>query len=698
MSGILEIEKAREELIVRINQPCSQRKKLFLICGFIKTILNYKDELIKQAYLLEFIDIYIKLLSNYNPFYLNPEKTEKIIEQVEELRNQSFLSEQVGELEEAVKRIKEKLERLKKILAGNEEKEGSDKLLFPVLEVRDEESKDINLGALDSITVEVSKAQGADKFIIIPSEAEIEERIKSQIENSWIVAINYVKKLVRKTYKNHKVIIQFDKRIGYYIGESLGVTLAIGFIEKLLAYYNSSYLVKIKNRIAMTGGMEKDGRIVRTGEEIIKRKIEIAFYSDVNTLVIPHPEEAAAEEKLSEINKKYPKRNLKLTIVKDLIDIINRRNIIEIKKQNPVIRTLKNLKKHYGVSILTLILVLVISYFYFINIDNNPAFLENEGNIVLVKNKSGKVLWSKRLDSDLQKESNLGRMFQRLIDINDDGINEVLLTHEDLRYSKENAEIGRIVCYNNFGNVIWKYLFKDTIKCVKESHTADYYIGLIDWYYENGKKVLLLSASNRPYYPGALFKLNLLKGSRLYGTLWNSGHYKAGYIKDLNKDGKLELIGGGENNSFKQQIIYSIDLQNLNGRGPAINGYEIVGKELAKFNCYILIPNSDYSTYNKLPNSRLDKTSPFIDERAKKMYFNLFEDEENSVGMQYRLDFNLKDVEAIIPSLYTARRDFLVNKGLLKKPYTNTFEYGKLLESQFRFWNGNKFVRREELR
>jgi len=280
------------------------------------------------------------------------------------------------------------------ILNGKDENAKTNKLLFPVLEVQNNNGLNFILGILDSITIEITKST-RDQFIIIPSEVEIEERLKNQIENSWLSATNFVKRLVRRIGKHHKVIIQFDERVGYYIGESLGVTLAIGFVEKLLKYDNSPYLVNIKNSIATTGGLESTGKITRTGGDIIKKKVEVVFFSSINSFVVPNDDLLSAEQKLNELNEVYPDRKLKLVPAKDLDDLLDRRSLIEIKKQNPVVRTAKAARKNYIVMILLFLLIFLSSYYAIRDYDDNPAILESEEHTLYVKNKSGKYIATK---------------------------------------------------------------------------------------------------------------------------------------------------------------------------------------------------------------------------------------------------------------------------------------------------------------
>lgn len=59
-----------------------------------------------------------------------------------------------------------------------------------------------------------------DEFTVIPSYESLEERLKAQIITSWELAKSKCARFIKKFYKAYEIIIRFDKKYGYYIGES----------------------------------------------------------------------------------------------------------------------------------------------------------------------------------------------------------------------------------------------------------------------------------------------------------------------------------------------------------------------------------------------------------------------------------------------------------------------------------------------
>ncbi|MCX6151391.1 MAG: hypothetical protein NTX22_12745 [Ignavibacteriales bacterium] len=699
MTNIVVIERAREALIQSLSHPGSCLKKLLLINNFFEVVLSSNDPLITQSYILEFIDLYKETLKKYSPLYLDPQITQNVLEQINKVSALDFLSDYRNDLTSAHSIIQQQLNELYDILIGKDKNPITNKLLFPVLEVQNNNGANFTLGILDSITIEITRAS-KDQFIIIPSEIEIEERLQKQIENSWQSATNYVKRLIRKIGKYHKVIIQFDERVGYYIGESLGVTLAIGFIEKLLKYYNSPYLVNIKSSIASTGGLESSGKITRTGDEIIKKKVEVVFFSSINSFVVPNDDLLSAEQKINELNEVYPERKLKLVPAKDLDDLLDRRSLIEIKKQNPVVRTAKNVKRHWGVSVLLLLLILLSSYYAIRDYDDNPAILESVGQTVYVKNKSGKVLWNLNINFDSKNNyQTYLKYFVRLIDINGDGVNELFATHEIVQFLKNKGEKGRLVCFDKYGNEIWKYIFKDTVFSQREFLPPPYFIRLLDTITVNKQKQLVAIAINDFSYSAALFKLDLITGKRLDGTLWNSGHIREGFIYDIDDDSSKEIIFAPQNNGYAKTSLAIIDIKELSGTKvlPTTPEYLIKNYPLAKTLMHILYPNSDYNKFLNLRWASMEqdhlRNHPDI-----KCIFQAISQRPGSADILFLVGYNLKDIEIKIENSFRIQRDTLVVHGKLKPPLTDTPEYCNIIKSQILYWNGKKFVKREEMK
>lgn len=262
--NLLEIESSRLELIEKSINSSSNFLRLSLYHNYFEKVLSLNDTNIQEAFLAEFIEDYINCICKFEVWGVEPDSTKIIIEVLKRISQLKIVNNYSDEIKYEITRIEEQKEKLKLILDGNEfQSEKSTKAFFPLI---DNEAPYEFYGIVDSITVKISKASDGDKFIIVPSETEIEKRIAEQCTQSWLLALTLLKRYVKAPYKFHEVIISFDRKMGFYEGNSLGIALTLSFLQSLLNFYNPSYLINIKSQSAFTGGVlyvkNKNGKVL----------------------------------------------------------------------------------------------------------------------------------------------------------------------------------------------------------------------------------------------------------------------------------------------------------------------------------------------------------------------------------------------------------------------------------------------------
>lgn len=351
---------------------------------------------------------------------------------------------------------------------------------------------------------------------------------------------------------------------------------------------------------AFTGGVDESGKVNKISEEIIKKKVEIAFYSNCQTLVVPKDDEPFALHKLSELkfdklNNHYPKRNLTIIGVKDINEILLRRDLVEIKKQKLIVRTGKFVKKNWVSAVVTVLLAILFAYLFVMDFDDNPAFVSLNEQLLSIKNKNGKVLWTKRMAIDLTNKS-IAKMLYKFEDLDNDKNNELILCSELKQFDLIDMHPGRVICYDYKGEQLWEYEFKDSIFSKGTWQPLIYSVFLIDIINEQNKKVSYAIALNANFV-SALFRLNAATGERLEGTLWNAGHFQDGVIGDFNRDGQKEIVLIAISNGFEKTFIVSINLDKINGYLPTSDIYKFQEIQLAEYNKFVLLPVTDYAKY-----------------------------------------------------------------------------------------------------
>ena len=536
-----------------------------------------------------------------------------------------------------------------------------------------------------------------NKFIIVPSLKIIDEKLENQINVSWGKAVEIIKKHHRKVYPFYDVIINFDQKLGEYVGNSLGIALTLAFLQELFSFYNTPIKLKIISGSAFTGGINEKGELVPIGNaKYIQSKIKCSFFSTIEMLVLHKSDEETARNELDKYLEKYPDRKLKIIGIEDFDDLLNRRDLVDVKKQNLIIRTGRFVRKQKVALIILLISLLGLLYLN-IDFDNNPAYMTNSPNTVYVHNKNGRVLWQKKIHNFIDNQYNdkgYMALYEKIVNINNDDNNEVILSDYDLSKSG-NERNSFVMCFNYSGKLIWKYKFADSVKTIREIHNASYVSQIIDTLSENGRQEIILYARNDPLYPSAIYKLDAKTGKRLPGTFWHAGHICAVTLGDFDDNGKKEIVATAISNCYERCVIFSIDVDKIEGQGPSDKDYTFLGFQRARLNKYILLPKSDLTDFYGVRFNTTPRTRLFYDQSIHYFNFSLMEGNPSKfdAGITYSVNDSLSSVNISIGDQFQVMRDSLVAKGLLHKPYSNTKEYVNILKKQIKYWDGKEFKR-----
>lgn len=668
------LEQKYSVLLESLNEPSSNRIKQLKFIEYVDSFLSLSNPNLLEAYLIELLPEYIYLIKSIKIRGLNPSVLSSLLDQVHRIRELGFTRQYHTQLDESLIYLKRKYEQLISWLNNPGKDVQADIIYFPVIEKILEESV---TGFLEIIRIEISN--GENQFFVDPYSSDIDYNIQEQIHFCWDTAISYCKKYLNKIKPSHTVRLIFENRLGVYKGSSLGSALTFAFIEAILKHYNASVIIKTKGIVALSGGIDRDNNIISIGYEFIGKKVETVFYSDAKLFCVPKADEVFAEEKLKLLNKQYPKRNLKIVGIEDLEDLLNRRNIVEIKKYNWFERTFRFIISKWQSFLIASIFSVILLFIFAIDFDDNPIMFEQDGKLLNVQNKNGKVLWTARLNFDPNSGiDDRGRHSKKIVDINGDGINEVILAEEESDF--RNYDIGRVVCFDKDKNLIWEYYFRDTVSTFRE-WTNNYYISIIDTSTLNGTKVLFLMARNVPNFANAIFKLELSTGKRFdsSSTLWNAGGITDAMIGDFNEDDKKEMIVAGLNNGFERAVLFSVDLDKIIGQTPAPERYIFNNIPKAELNRYVLLPHTDYGRIfyrsNLVPRNGIYYTA-----NSKEIVVQTQEGTDKPILFYYGFDTELNFLWVDCADNAQQLRDSLVIQGILNPPLTNTEEYFKILE------------------
>jgi len=130
-----EIEKLRYELSCFLPR-ISGLPQTIVLFSFYEKLLLTNDENLISAFAPEFIEEYLLELDNYSPFYSEPRRTKKILEQISALKLISVLENKQSRIEELISSINEKLNTLFAALEGNSIQAGKRKNSYSLSSVK----------------------------------------------------------------------------------------------------------------------------------------------------------------------------------------------------------------------------------------------------------------------------------------------------------------------------------------------------------------------------------------------------------------------------------------------------------------------------------------------------------------------------------------------------------------------------------
>lgn len=690
---ILELEEKYSELKSDLCGQYSKRTKLLKISAYFGFALSFPNSQIIESYITDLIADFLKYIYDLEIRGLNPDILEKLKTQLIQIKNLNLTEINSDEINNVLYALDQKIILLKYWLGGKQTVKDNSKMYFPLLEKNGDE---LGAGYLESVSVLIKN--GEQKYHISPADLENDDQLEKQVQLCFNKAVDYCRQYVTKIRLTHTVYLHFEKRLGILTGNSLGAALTVSFIEAILKHYNSPVVVNINKSIAITGGINEDSKFISTSKTIIQSKVETVFYSEADIFCLPKVDEIWAEEKLNELLKKHPKRNLKIIGLDDLNDLLDRRQIVDIRKQKLVVRSGKFIKNNWISAIATVLLAILFAFLFVMDFDDNPASISSDGVKLFIKNKSGKVLWTRitNYGNVIKYYSNYLNNLCRVVDINQDGVNEVLITGEISDMNDPGINISSLTCLDKDGKIIWIHKFEQEVNSKREKLDKYYGLFLIDTLTIEGKLAIFLSAGNQSSFSSAIYSIDPLTGKKLKGTFWSSGHVDGVVITDFNNDEKKDIVAVGADNGYEQQVYFAFEIDTFNAARKTTDDYFLYDFPEAKMLAYIRFPKTDI---DRLLNVRIpgitQGTFQFNESQNSYYFATKTEDINFPAHLWIGIKKDLSDVNVIVDNKYRLMRDTLVANGKLSLPFTDTKEFKQNYKNQILYLNENgKWVNR----
>jgi signal transduction histidine kinase len=219
-------------------------------------------------------------------------------------------------------------------------------------------------------------------------------------------------------------------------------------------------------------------------------------------------------------------------------------------------------KLAYGLFILALALIGLTLLFIFDKysrfwVDWNPASMRlRDKNTVIVEAKDGRFLWDKQLFQRVHEPC------LALGDVDGDGTNEVLIGT-----TAEFNETGHIYCFSYKGRELWKFdvganaVFGNPSNLYTPSPIIIRDLDL------DGKMEIVTGGQNVGWFAHQIAVLDI-RGNQRW-SYWHSGSVAVLLCEDMNNDTIPEIVFGGVNNRLDYSAVLGIlDYRTIDGQSP----------------------------------------------------------------------------------------------------------------------------------
>ncbi|MDX1701898.1 MAG: hypothetical protein R3250_14825, partial [Melioribacteraceae bacterium] len=316
--------------------------------------------------------------------------------------------------------VRSELLLLKRALNG----EISDELeiSFPALDKR---RSDMDIGGMIEgiqIILNPMASVETEEFNIIPSLPNIDPQLREQIKISWKYSKDYFLNKQKRSVPPMEVTIKFINKFALYEGNSLGVVLTISMIHELYRYYDLRDQISFEKNIIATGPIADDGSVSTIGDQIIQSKASAAFYSTGECFLVPLPDTDSAEERIRSLKEKWSERKITVVPIKNIEDVLNRRDLITISKQNAFKWGGKRLARNKIAVAVTFLLLAILTLFILSKVDDNPQHIDITDRSFQIMNQYDENLWEVKVGSDINSLHNISeelwKKAYKIIDIN----------------------------------------------------------------------------------------------------------------------------------------------------------------------------------------------------------------------------------------------------------------------------------------
>jgi len=657
----VELERAFVKLQYHLASPAGARLKLALVSHFLGQCREFSVPQVIESYYLQLLPHLETLVSDDNLSYFPPDFLQKLLVHLNTLKKACETAVNHGRIEHIRQTIRRNLallylclgayqeageylgkptpspslaEALQEAIEGRDTwperlpslrsvfaRYGLNQECLDILQNRlapPDETKLLNvllveqngvdhqhfaLGTIQPLSVRLHELdRDRDLLLFNFRENQFDDLMYQQSREAWeyareVLSGNF---LSRGIGSHYQVEYAFPRNEYFYTGDSLGAGLGLLNIAALSEITLNSTRYALKSDFAITGRLDRWGRILPISKISLEKKLEAFFFSHFAKLVLPSDNRVDAESFLSGLRERFPGRNYEITYARNIKELLNNDKLVT--KHETAFTPIKYLRRYrqyvIGATSIILLFLLLLATLPSSPVlgrkNTNPVAWNFVGNYVNIINKAGDILWSYKINTIKKDQDYIKNNIRVYIDdINNDGNNEVLIGNSFKGY----PGCGILTCFSKEGEILWQYNNHQKTIWGDNTYSSEYVLAIstlrtVDLNGDNYKEILAVFL-NIPWFPAKLMIFD--QSGKVISCFWNAGYIYDIKFLDVDNDGILDIILAATNNEYNQPTLIILDYRDCSGLSPQNdNRYILKDAPKAKVKYYLRFPNANF--------------------------------------------------------------------------------------------------------
>jgi hypothetical protein len=482
--------------------------------------------------------------------------------------------------------------------------------------------------------------------------------------------------------------ITFDGLNALHEGSSASLAIASLLYCELLRSANQRSQFRLATNAAFTGGINQQGAVLEVDLGSLEAKVEAAFFSWIEVLVLPRSQLVDARGVLTKLTAQYPNRQIVLLGADHLRDVFYERRLTDLKVTNALAHAaLSAWKRKFVVGgfATALLMLLFIGYLLYGPIDKEPVSFQKSGEVLVIQNKYGERI----TEIDVGDPNTTAAVF---CDVDNDGSREVIY---GCRGNPADRGCTVVRCTSLVrDSVLWEYRLTQDRPLPNQYDSKNLIFrcrGLAVRDLGPGLGLMVIGVAVNDYSPCLVFQLAASNGAEI-GKYYHYGHLNGPVLVDLDRDGLNEVLLAGVNGWRDEACIVVLDPRD-------IRGFSLLGKDLLRNTghlnlekYYIRIPTTILGRYfQERFEARYNLADiEGVNELERTLQFLVRDVHLNSgqagASIYLHFSFEMKPIKVRPGDNYYSLSHRLFQEG--KIDFVPDESYFKEYQKNFRYWNG----------